>query len=255
MEKKKSYPPINALIRGLDLLSEINRLREATVGQLFEATGITKSTIVRNLETLETAGFIARSRTGDGYVVTAKVLTLSSGFDRGQRLLALATPILNDFRDAMPWPSDLAVFDGEAMVILETSRNPGTLALNRPVGTRLSATESALGRAYLANIAASERAAVLDTLLSKSQSAGQERPALEEALSKYRDQGFSENDQSLSEKTRGVGVPIVFQNEVVACINTIVLSEAMSMEDVIKRCVSPLQGVAEKIERALQAEG
>lgn len=253
MEKKKSYPPINALIRGLDLLTEINRLGVASVGALHETTSISKPTIVRNLETLEHTGFVARDNKTDGYVVTAKVLTLSAGFDYGKRLVALATPILNEFRTSMPWPSDLAVFDGEAMVILETSRPPGTLALNRPVGSRLSVTDSALGRAYLAHIDTARRDEILNAAFGIVPDTAA-RTSLERKLRRYRAQGFSENDQSLSNSTRGVGVPIKLDDEVVACINSIVLTEAMSMKDVIKRCVPALQRVARKIEQALIAD-
>lgn len=253
MSKKKSYPPINALIRGLDLLTELNRLGTAGVGALHSATGISKPTIVRNLETLQHAGFVARDRKADGYVVTARVLTLSSGYRQGERLVALATPILNEFRAKMPWPSDLAVFDGEAMVILETSRPPGTLALNRPVGTRLSVTASALGRAYLAHVDAERRNAVLAAAFDGEPDT-KARARLEAELRHYREQGFSENDRSLSQSTRGVGVPILLDGEVVACINSIVLTEAMSMKDVIKRCVPPLRNVAAKIEQALAAD-
>ena len=253
MEKKKSYPPINALIRGLDLLTEINRLGVASVRALHNATAISKSTIVRNLETLEHAGFVARDQKTDGYVVTAKVLTLSSGYRQGERLVALATPILNEFRATMPWPSDLAVFDGEAMVILETSRPPGTLALNRPVGTRLSVTDSALGRAYLAHVDAERRNAILGVAFAGEPDTSA-RANLETELRRYKNQGFSENDKSLSESTRGVGVPILLDGDVVACINSIVLTEAMSMKDVIKRCVPPLRNVAAKIEQALSED-
>lgn len=250
--RKTSYPPINALLRGLELLSQINALGIATVGDLHKSTGISKPTIVRNLETLEHAGFVARDSKRDGYVATARVLSLSSGYDRDQRLVDIATPILNEFRQTMPWPSDLAVFDADAMVILETSRNPGTLALNRPVGARLSLTKSALGRAYLAFIDEQERTVILDACLGQ---AVPERAGFERDLERYRDQGFSENDRSLSENTRGVGMPVIVQGKVIACINTIVLTEAMRMTDVISRCVPPLQAVAKKIEAALLQDG
>lgn len=254
LEKKHSYPPINALVRGLALLAEINRLGVAGVGALRQATGVSKSTIVRNLETLEYTGFIARDRGRDGYVVTAKVLALSAGYDRGRRLIELATPILNEFRSRMPWPSDLAIFDGESMVILETSRNPGALALNRPVGARLPLTESALGRAYLANIGPAECAAILDGLFGDTGPERRRRAALVAALGRYRAQGFAENDQSLSEHTRGVGVAIKMQAEVIACVNTIVLCEAMSMAEVAARCVASLRAVAGRIAEALLAD-
>lgn len=253
--RKTSYPPINALLRGLELLSQINALGIATVGDLHKSTGISKPTIVRNLETLEHAGFVARDSKRDGYVATARVLSLSSGYDRDQRLVDIATPILNVFRQTMPWPSDLAVFDTDAMVILETSRNPGTLALNRPVGARLSLTKSALGRAYLAFIDEKERTVILDACFGQAATNRTERAGFERDLERYRDQGFSENDRSLSENTRGVGMPVIVQGKVVACINTIVLTEAMRMTDVINRCVPPLQAVARKIEAALLQDG
>lgn len=250
LEKKKSYPPISALMRGLDLLTELNKQKVASVGSLYAATGISKSTIVRNLETFEHLGLVARDQKSDGYVVTAKVLTLSAGYDLGERLVAISTPILNEFRATMPWPSDVAVFDGEAMVILETSRPPGTLALNRPIGTRLPVTRSALGRAYLANINEDRKNAILDSIARTAESVF-DRDQIEHDLKRYRLQGYSENNQSLSENTRGVGIAIQLDGEVVACVNSVVLAEAMSMKDVIKRCVTPLRNVARKIETAL----
>lgn len=254
MEKKKSYPPINALVRGLNLLSDINRLGVATVGKLHECSGVSKSTIVRNLETFEHAGFVARDTKGDGYVVTAKVLTLSSGYNISQRLVQLAAPILDDFRAIMPWPNDLAVFDGDGMIIIETSRNPGPLALIRPVGTRLPVTKSALGRAYLSNISADQCRAILDKNFDPTETDLKDRLNFEAELGVYKKQGYAINDQSLSTHTRGVAVPIFEQENTVACINTIVLSEAMSMDEVIGRCVTPLQKVARKIEALLEAD-
>ena len=234
---------------------EINARGAATVGELHKSTGISKPTIVRNLETLEGAGFIARDSISDRYVATARVLSLSSGYDRDRRLVDIATPILNTFRQTMPWPSDLAVFDGEAMVILETSRNLGTLALNRPVGARLPVTKSALGRAFLAFTTEREREAVLDAWFDQPNADDDARDRFNERLERYRKQGFAENDQTLSKNTRGVGVPIMAQGVVVACVNTIVLAEAMSMSDVRKRCVPQLQSVAKQIEAALVHDG
>lgn len=244
-----SYPPINALLRGLEILSQISALGAASVRELHALTGISKPTIVRNLETMEHAGYISKNSDTGAYALTARVLSLSSGYQHHNRLVELAIPYLNDFRETMPWPSDLALFDGEAMVIVETNRNPGTLALNRQAGTRLSVIDSALGRAFLAFCDSQLRNAILDKSFTDTN--GTMRADYESELERYRSQGFSENDRSLSEHTRGVGVPIVIGGIVEACINTIVLSEAMSMQEVITRCVSPLQQVAEDISEAM----
>lgn len=247
-----SYPPINALLRGLEILSHISALGAASVRDLHARTGISKPTIVRNLETLEHAGYISKSAENGAYSLTARTLSLSSGYQHHNRIVELAVPILNEFRESMPWPSDLALFDGEAMVILETNRNPGTLALNRQAGTRLSVTQSALGRAFLAFCEPQLRSAVLDKAFAGP--SGEERALYERELTRFQELGYSENDQSLSEQTRGVGVPIIVEGRVESCINTIVLAEAMSMQDVIARCVPPLKQVAEKIAEALKSD-
>ena len=254
LEKTRNYPPINALLRGLEVLTSVGTLGTASVGAIHKLTNITKPTIVRNLETLEHAGYIAREETTGLYALTARILSLSSGYDRGRRIVELASPFMNDFRAAMPWPSDLALFDGDAMVILETNRNPGTLALNRQVGSRLPLFTSALGRAYLAFCSDQQRTTALDKFFSDRSDSSGERALMGQLLAKYRKQGFSENNQSLSAGSRGVAVPVIVEGSVEVCVNAIVLSEAMTMEEVVNRCVPPLKAVAAKISKALSID-
>ena len=232
--KTPSYKPINSLLRGLEVLRVINLQERSTVGTIFKETNLPKPTIVRVLETLEHAGFVTGTADGNHYTLTAKVLSLSSGFDANDRLVEIASPILADFREKMPWPSDLAVFDGAAMVIIETNRNPGTLALNRSVGTRMSMIDSALGRAFLAFCSDGLRESTLGSLPEIDNP-----EAFTKMLKKFKTQGFSENDKTLSPHTRGVAVPIIVDGDVIACINTIVLTEVMDMMQVIERCVEP----------------
>lgn len=251
---KKSYPPINALLRGLDVLAHVSALGTASIRELHARTSISKPTIVRNLETLEHAGYVTRNPDTGLYSLTARVLGLSAGYNHHNRLVELATPVLDAFRKVMPWPSDLALFDRDAMVIIQSNRDPGALALNRTVGTRLSITKSALGRAYLAFCDPKLKDIVLDRCLDPHSDGVAARNTLEQELARYRVQGFSENDQSLSKDTRGVGVPILVNGKIEACINTIVLVEALSMKDVIRRCVPLLIETAEKISDALQED-
>ena len=49
---RRSYPPVEAVHRALEVLRAVNKLRIASVNGIHEQTGINKSTIVRMLETL-----------------------------------------------------------------------------------------------------------------------------------------------------------------------------------------------------------
>ena len=138
---------MNALHRGLRILRAIND-GHAQVREISAATRLPKSTVARMLETLVADGYLAQDDR-KGYHVTARALTLSRGYNAKEVLLKAARPVLENLRQHQIWPSDLAVFDQDAMVVLDTGRDPGTLSLNRTVGSRLPVLVTALGRAFL----------------------------------------------------------------------------------------------------------
>ena len=57
-----SFEPVTAVLRAFDVLLTVNRLKEASVGDIFRETGLNRPTIVRMLETLIHAGFVSRDR-------------------------------------------------------------------------------------------------------------------------------------------------------------------------------------------------
>ena len=239
------------------MLRTLNDVERASVGALHRATGLPKPTVVRLLETLIHAGYVAQEGPGGDYYPTARVLGLARGLDRASRLVRLASPILADYRASMPWPSDLAVFDRDAMVIIETNREPGAIALNRSVGTRMPMLSSALGRAFLAFCPDDVRDVAIAAVRGKPDPLVQRpmrEPALRRMLARFRRQGFAFNDRELSPRTRGVGVPVIARGTVVACLNTITLAEVLTLDQMNARCVGPLQAAAAAIGQAVAAE-
>lgn len=131
-----SFQPITAALRALDVLLAINRLRGASVGDVFRETGLNRPTVVRMLETLMFAGFITRHATQPLYMPTGRTLDLSSGYRRHEEMALVAAPVLSALHKHLQWPSDVAVFDGDAMVVARTSRGEGFLQFNRRPGYR-----------------------------------------------------------------------------------------------------------------------
>lgn len=252
----KNYNPVIALLRGLTVLEALNQNRPCTIRILHQNTAIPKPTLVRILETLSHAGYVRREPSDGSYTLTPRVLLLSNGYDLNDQLVSVAAPILRAFRRSVPWPSDLAVFDRDAMVIVETSREPGVMALNRSVGTRMPMLASALGRAYLAFCSAAQRAAIIEILsTSPNPLEGMARdPAAANALlDRFRNQGYSVNDKDLSPQTCGIGVPITVGGEVIACLNLIALADVMTPQQLADQYQSRLTDtaavIAETIER------
>ena len=57
----RSYPPVEAVQRAIEILRIVNQLRVASVKDIFSATGFPKPTIVRMLETLIADGYVSPS--------------------------------------------------------------------------------------------------------------------------------------------------------------------------------------------------
>jgi IclR family transcriptional regulator, mhp operon transcriptional activator len=143
-----AFDPVTAVLRALEVLRLINHLEAASVAAIHRSTGYPKATVLRMVETLISAGYVARIYGTTTYAATGKCLLLGSGLRTQASMTAKATPILNAFRRKIGWPSDFALFDGDAMVIAATSREFGVLSLNRRPGARAPLLLSALGRAY-----------------------------------------------------------------------------------------------------------
>ena len=64
---RESTRPIRALNRGLEVLTELNRLERAAINTLANAAGLPRTTTYRILETLRLAGYVERDAHDDCY--------------------------------------------------------------------------------------------------------------------------------------------------------------------------------------------
>lgn len=246
---KRRSNHVNSLVRGLDILLILNRNGASHVRDLFQHTGLPKPTIMRMLTTLREAGYVTQR--GDGrYAVTARTLALSTGFDAADHLLAVARPVLQAFREDHAWPSDLAIFDRDAMVVMDTSRIPGTLSLNRGIGTRLPMTPTAFGRAYLAHCAEEERDEILRHLRdtqAQYEGLASEPQRLLPMLERARERGFATSDQEYLKRARIVAVPVIADGMLLACVNMLTVASAMTMAQAEFEFVPALKMLADDI--------
>lgn len=251
-----SYRPVAAAIRCLDVLMATNRLKgRATVGEIHRHTGIDKSTIVRMLETLVHAGFVVRDDEAPVYEVTGKSLLLSSGYDRHRAVGTIVTPIMTEFRTAIGWPSDVAIFDQDAMLLVETSRQSGPMLVNRHPGYRAPILATSLGLAYLAFCDDAERRSVLlqESLTEAPWNvlAGDpERAAA--AFGEIRERGYATMHPEYSRleyenKISSIGVPIMDGGNVLAAINVLFLKTVLPVEQALEALLDPLLEAAARI--------
>jgi IclR family mhp operon transcriptional activator len=257
-----AFDPVTAVVRALEVLRLINQLEAASVATIHKSTGYPKATVLRMVETLVSAGYVTRIEGTTTYAPTGRCLLLASGLRTQASMTAKATPILNAFRRKIGWPSDFALFDGDAMVIAATSREFGVLSLNRRPGARAPLLLSALGRAYLAFCSEQVRSEILDRLRNSSNhlDTGAAKPAsVIRMLDETRARGYSLTDNTYLDTTYegaiwGIGVPILAGGRVVASMNVMFLRSALSLKGGITALLPPLRRAAKEIGAALAQE-
>lgn len=257
-----SYRPVAAALRGLDVLAAVNKLQgRASVGELHRETGIDKATIVRMLETLMHAGFVNRDEAQPVYEVTGKTLLLSAGYDRHRAVGRIVAPILAGFRAEIGWPSDVAIFDRDAMLVVETSREAGPMLVNRHPGYRAPMLATSLGLAYLAFCEEPEREAVLRREAQDPASWNDiaRTPArAARALAEIRALGYATMHPDYSRIEYGhqistIGVPILVGGTAVASLNVLFLKSALPVERALETLLPGLRESAVRVADALAA--
>ena len=253
---------ITALRRGLDVLWSIQQSSAVTLADLHRQTSLSKATLLRILRTLQEAGWIERNEIENRYVPAASAGESGLAVEWRARLSALATQPREQLQRRVPWPIDLAVLDGLAMLILDTHRPMNGLAVNyRVLGFRPRLLLSSLGRCYLAFCPDAERRRLLEALARSPYEV--DRAALKshgarDWAARYRAQGYASRDPSPTsldspERFGAISVPIQVDDTVVGCISCAWLPAVATEQDVVTRHLADLKAAAQAIRNRLVA--
>ncbi len=252
-DERESTRPIRALNRGLEVLTELNRLERAAINTLASAVRLPRTTTYRILETLRLAGYVDRDPHDDCYRPTIMVRGLSDGFDDEAMVAHLAKPHLAALGALIVWPVAVATPSGATMMIRETTDRQSPLALEQyTAGIRVPMLGSAAGRAYLAFCSNQQRDALLE-LLSRS-SLPEDRLArsridVDRLLNETRTQGFgmAHRARRVSEET-SLAIPVRAKDRILATVTVRYAATAVPLRTAVEQFLPKMREVAQKIE-------
>ncbi|MGW2953818.1 IclR family transcriptional regulator domain-containing protein [Streptomyces eurythermus] len=225
---------VESLARGLTVLTAFGEGRPAlSLTDVARATGLSRATARRALLTHEHLGLVAPAAHQDrAFTLTPRVLDL--GFPPLSRttLPRLAQPHLRALADRVREPAALAVLtaDGTEVQYTAGADTSGVLTVRIPVGARLPAAATSLGRVLLADA---------DGPLS---------PELAEAKAR----GYALADEELESGLRSVAVPVRDRTgRAVAAVNVATHAARRTLEDCVQRLLPALRATADDIQRDL----
>ncbi|MFK4654266.1 IclR family mhp operon transcriptional activator [Bradyrhizobium japonicum] len=259
-----SYEPVRAIQRGLSVLRAISEHGPITIAELVSRCNIPQPTIVRVLETLIEDGYVYRRAGKPTYLVTGRTLALSRGFDSKSRLLEIAAPIVDQMHIKIGWPSNLAVFDRDAMIIVYSNRASLGLSLPGRTGARIPLMATGVGLVTLAFMSDDDR----EMALSRARESGTKwdgdphtRSQLASKLSQIRQNGYAFADEEYLEavyqsRIWAVAVPILARDgKVLAAMSSLVLTLAGERRRLLQTILPTLMQAAATVRDRLVIDG
>lgn len=251
---------IRSLTRALTVIEALNGPDCAlSLNQLHQITQLDRATLLRILATLIEAGWVYRSLGDQCYRLSYQIHELGTHIRTQNSLAQLASPILDALQREVHWPSDLAIYNGTSMEIVETTRRQSPLFLSQGfMGYEPYMLQSAVGRAYLAWSHPRDQAAILHRLqLGEGPDAKLARNEawVSKVLQATRDKGYAERDARYiggpddndTYPVQVAAVPIMVLEEVQACINIVWLDAFIKPGQVEEELLPKLKAAADQI--------
>jgi IclR family transcriptional regulator, mhp operon transcriptional activator len=257
---------MRGLKRGLRVLEALQSNPISSLHDLYLATGISKPSLLRVLQTLERFGLVTR-RLGDGrYRASTGLTRRPRSQARHERVAEAAAPVLDRLCHRISWPSDMMVPAGDHMVIAETSQTQTPFLIKAGgIGSPVNWLLSAVGRVYLAYCPDKEREEILQRLRKSDQFVDRlahEPKRLEKILVETRQRGYGLRDPGFvggfygappqDDGLAAIAVPLLDRSRVHGAINILWVKTAFTIEDFAARHLADLRTAAREIVDSLR---
>ena len=251
---------VQSATRALRVIEALNRRRVTPLEALHGETGLPKSTLVRLLETLIAAGYVARVSRREGYTLTEAVLRLSAGMRHRDVMVEVARPLLEAFTREHKWQVSLATREADVMIVRATTRHISPFSreqifLNR----RVLMLRSAIGRAYFAFCSPQEQQFIMKLIAAADpgeieEAGGPDKIAA--TVERVRRDGYATIVWPAGEPWRSFSIPILDRGAPDQPLGSVVIfyyGSVMSEAEAVAKYLTPMRMLAEAIADGLEA--
>jgi IclR family pca regulon transcriptional regulator len=200
---------VRSLRRGLEVVGVLGHSGpEMTLTEVARAIGASRASTRRSLHTLQVLGYVHCD--GERFSLTPKVLSLGHGYRSRLTLPEVAQPHLQRLTDATGEFSSVSVLDGDETVCVACVVPTRIMNIAMPVGSRLPAYATCVGRVLLANLAPAKLKAYFDRVELNPLTAATITSAseLRTELVRVRRQHWALVDQEVEQGLRSAAAPV-----------------------------------------------
>lgn len=194
-------------------------MRSASVSEMADELEIPLSTMYEYMNTLEKIDYI-RKRSDGRYCVSSSFLEMGNQVRRNYEIYTVAEPEIRRLADQTGEFAGLMIEEDDLGVLLSMKKGDKVkrLQVNRTypgVKSRLNTT--AFGKAILSQLSNSEIRTVIDRygLQPRTENTITELEPLLDEMDRIRRRGYAFDDEECFEGMRGIGIPIMSQQDTV----------------------------------------
>jgi IclR family transcriptional regulator, mhp operon transcriptional activator len=256
-----TVPLIRSLGRGLEVLQFVSQAGAVRRSQIKAAINLPYPTINRIVHTLLDEGYLEFEGSRKLIRVTARVQSLAQGFQRYDKLVEIANPVLADLTQKLEWPLTVATRMGSSMIVRASTheQTPMTFKHYYP-GFVFSMLDSASGRVYLAFCSDEEREACLDGIAKTYPNEFDHAITLARQgheLRQIRERGIETSryhgTQIGTLRNAAMAAPIFDSEGVCGALSLIFFASAMSAEKAVERYAEELKKAAAELSKQFSA--
>jgi DNA-binding IclR family transcriptional regulator len=204
---------VGTLERGLSILAFYKTMPEASIGDVADAVGLSRSTAYRIAERLRELGFLEVNALTGRWRLGREAVQIGVVALQSTDIMQVAPELLRALLQLAGEAVNLAVFDADSMVLLYREQGPQSVTISSRLGSHRPMHASSLGKAFLAAMADSERRVLLGRLQLKrfTDSTITSLAALDRDLAETRQRGYS-IDRSEFEATLACCAAAIFDH-------------------------------------------
>lgn len=207
---------LGTLIKGIRILElfSVGRPRWR-ITDISRELGLNKSAVFRVVETLENEGYLHKDPRDKSYMLTAKLLGLSTVVLSQFNIVEQSKSAIDHLWAATQGTIVVRLFEGKRLVTVAVRESPHVLRVAHNVGTAYDFNYGAIGKAVLAYLPEEELEKLVKKAVGKrfTSKTVVSAPALLEELKKVRRNGYAFSDEEAIEGVRAVGAPIFDMTE------------------------------------------
>jgi DNA-binding IclR family transcriptional regulator len=203
--------PQTALARGIRILQCFTpEAYDLSGKELVQRSGLPKPTAFRIIGTLRELGLIRYSERRNKYMLAPGVLTLSAPLLASMTIRSIARPMMQELADYAEGQVTLAASTEDyRLIFVEALQGRGNSVFRPELGTAVSLTKAASGRAFVVSLPEEESAPLIERILAANPSRGDGlASALDETRNDLASLGYCRNRGELQRNTVGVAVPV-----------------------------------------------